>query len=69
MKNYSILVLLAIATLLSACGEKNVSVTDIQDGVTHITNIANSKNASEAIANVAHATNDVTTKLSSSSAK
>lgn len=69
MKNYSILVLIAIAILLSACDEKSVSVTDIQEGVAHITNIANSKNTSEAIANVAHATNDVATKLSSSSAK
>lgn len=69
MKVLSTLTLILAAIAISSCGDKNVSVADIQEGVNHITNISNSKNASDVIANVTHAANDIQTKLNTSSAK
>ena len=58
-----------IAKIVSSCGDKNISATEIQEGIKHVTNITTGKNASDVIANVTHAANDVQIKLNESTAK
>ena len=67
MKNI-ILAIIPISLILFGCS-KNVTVGDIQEGTQHISNIMNGKNASEVIANVAHATNDISAKMKESGTK
>lgn len=69
MKTLSTLVLTLTAMIISSCGDKNISATDIQEGIKHVTNITTGKNASDVIANVTHAANDVQIKLNASAAK
>ena len=54
-----IITLLISTILITGCGDKKVTLDDIQNGVDHVNNVLNSKNASEALANVAHVASDV----------
>lgn len=69
MKILSALMLVIVSILISSCGDKNVSVADIQGGISHVNNITNSKNSSDVIANITHAANDIQNKLNASSTK
>lgn len=69
MKKLNTVLIILSAIVLSACGDKSVSVQDIQHGVEHVNNISNSKNASEAIANVSHGANDILGKINASGTK
>lgn len=61
--------LVIVSILISSCGDKNVSVADIQEGFSHVNNITNSKNSSDVIANITHAANDIQNKLNASLTK
>ncbi len=61
--------LVIVSILIGSCGDKNVSVADIQEGVSHINNITNSKNSSDVVANITHAAKDIQNKLNASSTK
>ncbi|AUR52027.1 hypothetical protein [Aquella oligotrophica] len=67
MKNL-ILIVAPLSLILFGCG-KNVGVQDVQEGAQHISNIMNGKNASEVIANLAHASNDISLKMKESGIK
>lgn len=69
MKILSTLMLALTAMMISSCGDKNISATDMQEDIKHVTNITTGKNASDVIANVTHAANDVQIKLNASDAK
>ena len=63
-----IAVMAIIISILTACGDKGIDVKTLQNSAEHLTNIASSKNASEAIGNISHAINNTvpTNKVESS---